>query len=67
MIAVSDGKSLELFLEADQVSNDTLETAAKGNFLVLPHREVPRHIMGKAKDYAKLISSMVRIHAISGE
>jgi NAD(P)-dependent dehydrogenase (short-subunit alcohol dehydrogenase family) len=71
MTAVGDGDGgpagLDGVLEADQVAKETLETVAKGNFLILPHRDVPKHMLRKAKDYDKFLKAMGKIHAKFGE
>mmetsp|Transcript_37554 Transcript_37554/g.55298 ORF Transcript_37554/g.55298 Transcript_37554/m.55298 type:complete len:278 (-) Transcript_37554:72-905(-) len=70
MIAVGKGDGgpagLDGVLEAGQVARDTLETVAKGNFLILPHRDVSKHILRKAKDHDRFLKAMAKITAKFG-
>ncbi len=71
MTDVGDGKGgpagLDGVLEAEQVAKDTLDTVARGDFLILPHRDVSKHMLRKATNYNKFLGAMAKINARFGE
>ena len=58
---------LDGVVEPDDVARITMETVAKGNFLILPHQSVSQHMVRKAKSYDKFLKAMGKIHAKFGE
>jgi short-subunit dehydrogenase len=71
MTDVGDGNGgvsgIDGIVEPDQVAKDTLETVAQGRFLILPHRDVSKHMIRKAKNYDSFLKAMGKINAVYGE
>jgi len=71
MIDVGDGDGgpagLDGIVEPDAVARITLETVARREFLILPHREVAQHVVRKAQSHDKFLKGMGKIDAKFGE
>ena len=53
-------------LEPSQVASETVDAMAAGTFLVLPHKEVGKYFLRKAKDYERWLKGMQRLHSTFG-
>merc|ERR1712194_983365 len=68
MIDVGDGDGgpagLDGIVEPEDVAKITLETIAQRKFLILPHRDISKHILRKAQSYDKFLKGMGKIDAM---
>lgn len=71
MIDVGDGDGgpagLDGVVEPEEVAKITLETIAQRKFLILPHRDVAKHMARKARSHDKFLKGMGKIDAKFGE
>jgi len=58
---------LDGILEPLDVAKQTMDAIAKGNFLILPHKEVSLHMKRKANDYDRFLGAMGKIDSMFGE
>ena len=53
-------------LQPSDVADAVVEAMAAGTFLVLPHKEVGRYILNKAKDYDRWLKGMRKLNSMFG-
>lgn len=71
MTALGDGNGgpagLDGMIEPADAARDTIETLKAGSFLILPHKQVYKHMNRKAKDYDGFLKAMMKIDSMFGE
>ncbi len=53
-------------LEPSQVASETVDAMVAGTFLVLPHKEVGKYFLRKAKDYGRWLKGMQKLQSTFG-
>ena len=53
--------SVDGMMEADEVADETIEAMRRGEFLVLPHKDVLKYTQRKAADRDRWIGGMQRL------
>lgn len=49
------------------MADETLRCVMNDEFLILPHKQVHKHVLKKAKDYSKYLHGMLKIDSMFGE
>lgn len=58
---------LDGVLEPSDVAKETIDAITMGKFLILPHKQVSKHMLIKANDYDRFLGAMAKIDGMFGE